>query len=539
VSSKIVEQHIPCPFCTSSDAYCTYDDGHGYCFSCNTFKPPKEDFIVDNFTYEYIPLRGLDRGTLEFYNIRTKCDTSGKPVELGFTYPSGFTKVRSLDHKEFWTVGDSKPELFGFDKFAHGAHKTITITEGELDAASIYQVTRTPCVSVRSASSAVVDIGSVRQQLAAYERIYLAFDGDAIGRDATARVAKLFEHGKVYDIRFTHRKDANEFLQHGEGNDLLNLWHNARVYQPDNIVSDLNDFRSIINTPDQKGVPYPFPTLTKMTYGIRMGETVLIKAPEKVGKTALMHAIEHHLLKETDDNVAAIYLEEPKLRHLQALAGLELGRPVHLPDSGCSNDEVFSAIQHLVKKDGRLHIYSHFGSDDADVLCDTIRFLVVALGCRYVLFDHITMACSVLSGRDDERRQLESLATKLEMMVKELNFSLIMVSHVNDFGQTRGSHYLTKVADITISAERNTLSLDERERRTIHLSIPFNRFCSQTGPAGDIIFNPETYRLTEVNDNERHLNVSEEVRVYNNPANDNWREVDAGELRLNQPLRAA
>lgn len=539
MTSKIVERHIPCPFCSSSDAYCTYDDGHGYCYSCNTFKPAEND--LNDYTYEFLPLRGLDRGTLEFYNIRTKMANTGEPIELGFSYPSGCTKVRSLKDKAFWTVGDSKPELFGFDKFAHGAHKTITITEGELDAASLWQVTRTPCVSVRSAGSAVSDVGAVRQQLAAYDRILLAFDGDAVGREATARVARLFDHGKVFDIRFTHRKDANEFLQYNEGDDLLNLWHNARLYQPDNIISNLDDFRRIISEPNQQGLSYPFPTLTKMTYGIRMGETVLLKAPEKVGKTALMHAFEHHILKETDDAVAAIFPEEPKLRHLQALAGLELGRPVHLPDSGCTNDEVFSAIQRVVKKDGRLHIYDHFGSDSPDVLVDTIRFLVVALGCRYVLFDHITMVCSVLSGRDDERRQLESLATRLEMLVKELNFALIMVSHVNDFGQTRGSHYLTKVADITIDARRDTVSPIEDERRTIHLSIPYNRFCSHTGFAGDIIFDSITYGLKEkeaAND-DGHKVLQEEVCVSDNSGVRAWPKMDARQFRIPDAQRAA
>lgn len=32
--STLIETHIPCPMCPSSDAYCIYSDGHGYCFSC-------------------------------------------------------------------------------------------------------------------------------------------------------------------------------------------------------------------------------------------------------------------------------------------------------------------------------------------------------------------------------------------------------------------------------------------------------------------------------------------------------------------------
>jgi twinkle protein len=451
---------------------------------------------LNDYTYEFVPYRGITRDTYSTYNIRTKVDDTGRPVEQCYDYPSG-KKIRSLLKKDFRWVGESKPGLFGLDKFASGAHKSIIITEGELDAASFYQVTRTPAVSVRSASSAATDVSVVRSELSAYERIYLAFDNDAAGNKATADVARLFDYNKVFHIKFTNRKDANEYLQHDEGTDLYNLYLGAKKYLPSTIVSSFDDFETILKAETPRGVPYPWPTLTKMTYGIRTGEVVLLKAPEKVGKTAIMHAIEHQLLKETDSNVGAIYIEEPRQRHLQSLAGLELKTPVHLPDSGVGTGEVLAALRQVVGRDDRLFIYNHFGTSDPDVILDTIRFLVTSCGCRYILFDHISMAVTGLAGEKDERRALEYLASRLEMMVKELNFSCIMVTHVNDFGQSRGSHYLTKVADITIDAQRNTLSMDPLERNTIKLSIPYNRFCSCTGAAGDLVFDESTYVLNE------------------------------------------
>lgn len=103
----------------------------------------------------------------------------------------------------------------------------------------------------------------------------------------------------------------------------------------------------------------------------------------------------------------------------------------------------------------------------------------------------------------NERKQLEYLISKLEKMVKELDISIIVVSHVNDFGQTRGSHYITKVCDIHISAKRDLMSEDPVERNTIHLSVPISRYPGLTGPAGSIIFDRDTYTFTEqpANDN--------------------------------------
>ena len=500
MSTEIIERHIPCEECGSSDAKCTYADGHGYCFSCQHYFPPEGGHRnTVSYTYEYLPWRGVSKETMERYDIKTKIDASGKPISIGFPYPSGEYKVRELANKHFYTVGKSTPGLFGLDRFSEGTSRYVTITEGELDAASIHQVVGGPVVSVHSASSAARDVGACRSWLNSYERIVLAFDADEPGREAAAGVARQFDPNKVYEIRFDQRrKDANEYLQHGEHEQLKRLWWNARPYVPASIVNSFSEFKDILAEKHKDGVPYPFPTLNRMTYGIRTGESVLITAQEGVGKTEIMHAIEYQLLRETNDNVAAIFLEEPKRRHLQALAGIHLGKPAHLPDSGCSDDEVSRSVEEVVGMDGRLHLYSHFGSTDPEVLLDTIRFLVAGRSCKYVLLDHVSMVISA-GGENDERRALDNFTTKLEMMVKELDFSLIMVSHVNDLNQTRSSRWISKVADVRIHATRD---LDSGSNIVNLIVKDKNRFAGMTGPAGSYAFNPLTRKYTEVaNDN--------------------------------------
>lgn len=500
-NSTIVILHGPCDICGSSDARTTYGDGHSYCHAC----PDKESAYTAGtleahsslFSYEYLSWRGIHKETFAFYDVKTKIDEAGKPVSMGFRYPNENYKIRSIDKKDFWSEkGKPVVGLFGSNKFAAGGHDSVTITEGELDALSLWQCTKKPTVSVQSASTAVRDCIAARSWLNEYERIYLAFDNDAVGADAVRAVAKLFDYGKVFVVKFSNRKDANEYVRHGESDQLKSLWSHAKRYLPDSIKSSLDDFRKILKVKPALGVPYPFKQLTKMTYGIRGGESVLITAQEKVGKTELMHFIEHQLLKETEENVGAIYLEEPEDRHLRALCGIEIGKPVHLPDCEVAEDVVEAALSAVVKKDDRLHLYSHFGSVDAEHLLDEIRFLVSARNCRYILLDHLTMVNSGNSDAD-ERRAIDFITTRLEMMVKELQFALIVVSHVNDNGQTRGSRYPTKVFDITITATRDLQALNLEERNTIQLRVLFNRYCSHTGPAGRIQFHPETYSFTE------------------------------------------
>lgn len=523
MTETISLSHQPCPDCGSSDALSTYVDGHSYCYSCTKYTPPpkskRKKVDLSKYTYEYLPLRGISKETMSFYDVKTRIDEDGRPVAIGFKYPNESFKVRSLSDKSFWTEKSadgaeiSKAGLFGRNRFSAGGARHVTITEGELDALSLYQAIDGPVVSVQSSVVALRDCAADRAWLNSFEKVYLAFDGDEPGRRAVDEVARLFESHKVYHVRFTKRKDANEFLQHGEQDELRRIWFNSKRWQPINIESSLEVFKDIVSNPSKTGVPYPFKKLTSMTHGIQMGETVLITAQEKVGKTEVMHFIEHQLLKETDDAIGAIFLEEPKERHLKALAGIHLGRPAHLPNSGCTPAEVSAAVEAVVKKDDRLFIYSHFGTDDPDVIIDTIRFLVTARACRYVLLDHISMVVSGSAG-DDERRALDYLATKLEMMVKELNFALLLVSHVNDFGQTRGSRYISKVADTRIDITRDLTSPDPIRRRTWDLTLAYARYSGQSGPAGKVVYNPDTYSFTEeeefgfaaANDNTRENN---------------------------------
>ena len=463
--------------------------------------------MSESFTYEYLPWRGVDKSTFSFYDVKTKIDNTGKPVCLGFKYPNDSFKVRDLDAKAFTSVksptGETTAGLFGRNKFSAGSHKYVTITEGELDALSLYQVLRSPVVSVRSSSSAQLDCTTDRSWLNSFERVYLCFDGDGPGREAADQVAKLFDFNKVYHVKFPggDRKDANDYLRAGEGDALKNIWYNARRYQPDNIKSDLETFKKILSSKPVMGVAFPWPSLTEATYGIRTKESVLITALEGVGKTEVCHAIEHALFKNTDANIGAIYIEEPERRHLEALAGLELRQPVHLPDRAATDDEVYEAFRKVVKQDDRLFLYSHFGSDDPDVILDTIRFLVAARSCRYIILDHISMVVSGLKSRD-ATQALDYLSTRLQMMLMELDFGLILVSHVNDELLTRGSRNISKVGNTWIHLSRDLKSSDDRLVRTTDVSIFKNRFAWKTGPICQLLFDPVTYTLSEVaNDN--------------------------------------
>lgn len=514
ISSTVVNYHLPCPNCNSSDAYTVYED-HGYCYSCNHYIPrgaiipsPNLDIpsenptpipVIEDFTMEYLGWRGITSETMRFYKAGTKVDGEGKPFTLAFPYPGGGTKIRKIDSKSFWSSGSmSAPGLFGQDRFSAGSAKSITITEGELDAMSAFQMlgSQYPSVSVRSSSSAAKDCQQAFDFLNSFEKIYLCLDNDEAGQKAARAVAGLFDFNKVFEVKLS-LKDANEYLTSGREKEFKNVWWNSKRYLPEGIVSSLSEFRRILREDgDKPSVPGPYPMLDALTMGIRTGEFILITAPEGIGKTEFIRRFEHHLLSTTSSPIGCIHLEETKGRQLKGIAGIELRQPAHL-SSHVSEDEIDAALAKLTSgRDDRLHIYSHFGSDDPDVILETIRFLVAVCGCKYIFLDHITM---VVTGHesDDERRKLDYLSTKMATMCHDLDFTLFCISHVNDDGLTRGSRNISKVANIRIDLKRNLVAELEEDRNKTFVTVSKNRYSGKTGPAGVLAFDPDEFLLKE------------------------------------------
>lgn len=497
---KITHYRLPCPICSSSDAYHIYEDGHGYCFSCEGFVPSKSMTTDNNsFTFEFIPWRGLTKETMEKYRAATKIDANGNPVAVGFRYPNGAVKIRKIATKEFSSSGDmSNATLFGKDIFSAGSSRSITITEGELDAMSIYQATGYPAVSIRSSSSANKDCHSEIEYLNSFEKVYIATDSDDKGKKAAKVIASLFQTPKVYIVKFSKYKDANDYLQNGESEELKRIWWNAPLYVPDEIVSSYSEIDAIIDKSETKaGVAYPFPTLNTMTFGMRPKEAILFTALEGIGKTEILRAIEFKLLKETDHNIGVLHLEEDDARTIKGWVGYEVQEPVHLPTTRISNTEVKTIYRNITGRDNRVFLSSHFGSDDPDVILGTIRLLVAGYGCKYIFLDHISLVISGLR-EEDERKQLDYISTQLAMMCQELDFTLVFVSHVNDDGLTRGSRNISKIAHIWVHLSRDKTAEQEVERNTTYLTIQKNRPTGRTGPAGKLFFDPTTYILSEV-----------------------------------------
>jgi twinkle protein len=513
---EFVAVHQPCPCGDSSDAFAVNEDGSGKCFSCGKFfsKNKGSNNLVEvspptyadvEFTIESVPHRGLYKGTLDFFNITSKVAVNTKEIlETAFPYPNGSYKCRTAD-KKFYSIGPMKePALFGMDRFDPAAFGAITITEGEYDAASVYQMMdkETAVVSVRSASSARTDVIKNWDYINSFNKIVLCLDNDEYGENAAREIAALFDFNKVFKVPMHKHKDANAYLDAGDHLDFIKAWKKAARYTPDNIISTFAEIEESLKDSQEDMIgTYPFDALQNMLYGLHRGEIIVWKGDEGIGKTETFRAIEHHLLKTVPTSkIAILHLEEDEGTTVKGIATYEDKYPYVHPEHQVDHKTIVDAYKRAVGgKEDRVYIYESFDVEDERAIIDNIRFLVKACGCDFVFLDHITWLATGMDN-EDERRKLDRISQKLKLLAKELRCCINIISHTNDEGKTRGSRNITKVANTVIHMSRDKVNANPEERNKMFYMVEKARTGGNTGPGGFVMFDKESMRLIDGRD---------------------------------------
>lgn len=512
--------HQPCDSCNSSDARSINEDGSSYCFSCEAFTQPTGDVIIPDTTkqikyqaatgnYQAIVNRRLTKETAEKYGALV----TGDKTIFNYYGEDGnepiATKVRTSDKKQ-WSTGDwNKTVLFGQNLFSAGG-KYLTITEGEFDAMSVSQIfDGYPAVSIKNgAGSAAKDCRRAFEYINSFDNVIICFDADEPGQKAAKDVAELFGN-KAKIVKLTDYKDANEYLVAGKVAEFKKQWWSAEVFTPDGIVA-IQDLADAIKIPMVRSqVRYPFPKLDDLLYGIREAELVTLCSGSGLGKSTILREIAFSMLEQSPEPIGLMFLEETPERTARGLIGLDINKPIHLPEVEYTPEEVDESIERLQLHD-RVFLWDAFGSNEIERVLGRMRYLVKGLGCKFIILDHLSILVSDQEG-GDERKSIDKIMTKLRMFAQELRITLLLVSHLKrpdgksledgamtSLGQLRGSAAIGQLSDAVIGAERNSQAADPIERNTTQLRVLKNRFSGETGPADSLFYDKNTGRLTEI-----------------------------------------
>lgn len=530
-------RHEECPKCGSSDALAVYSDSR-HCFSAACGYHSKEGDNMDespmaqavssasreltpkkpldmNGVIAPIPDRRLSQDTCSKYQVTVTYNKEGKIEKHHYPYYNTETgeitgsKVREVKTKGFYASGDLRDTgLFG-QQTCRGTGKYITITEGEIDAMSVYEMfgQKFDVVSLRSgAQSAAKEIKEQLEWLEGYEKVVLCFDQDKAGQVAVEQVKDLFSPNKLKICKLP-LKDASEMLVANKVKEFVQNWWDAKVYQPDGIISGLETWDALVNKRSVKSVPYPWEGLNEVTRGHRPFELVTVTSGSGMGKSQFIRELEYDLLKRTDDNIGVLALEEDVARTALGIMSVAANRPLHLEED-TPVDEL-KPFWESTMGSGRYYLFDHWGSTSADNLLSRVRYMAKALDCKYVILDHLSI---VVSSQDngDERKAIDEIMTKLRTLVAETGISLFLVSHLKrtsgqahedggriSLSDLRGSQSIAQLSDIVIGMERNQQHEDPDIRNTTCVRVLKNRYTGQTGPACWLRYDNDTGRIHE------------------------------------------
>jgi len=431
------------------------------------------------------------------------------------------SKVRVVEGKEFFCTGDiNAAGLFGKQLCPAGG-KYITITEGELDAVSVYQMTGFPAVSVKSSSSAVRDIKSDYEYVNSFDNIILCFDRDEgkmnskgemyyPGQEAANKVASMFKAGKVKIVNLHPYKDANDFLKVNANEEFKRAWWKAQVYQLDGIVCGNSLWDEITKKETHLSVPYPFEGLNEQLYGLRTSEMITLTAGTGVGKTTLLKHIAVHIKNTAPEgvNVGMLMLEETLRESSLGLMSVAARAPLHLPTTKVSDAEMERAFKEVLGE-GRFFFHDHFGSTSIDNIIDKVDKMITQYDCKYIVLDHISIVVSDQQS-GDERRALDEIATKLKTLTVAKDVCLIIVCHLKrvngkpaeeggqiSLSDLRGTAGIGQLSNLVLALERD-LQGGESESNRVRIRVLKDRFAGRTGVACELSFAPPPNKVNKM-----------------------------------------
>lgn len=552
------QNHKECPYtdCGSSDAFSWNPDGYGKCHSCDRGypmkrMPPRFDWVVDKYPLpdlrngktreetlevmddpfetpdvvdsgddfeiaetnvpkvsktsspktqvkQYLPMRGINASTMEKYGVY------GDMEKHFYPYPNGTKKIRVFPKTFRATQGFSADELFGMNLFPAGCSKTITVTEGEIDAMSAFQMLNqgssylNPVVSLPSASPSGKLWENVIKYLDSFKEVILSVDNDDKGQ----RVAEvLFDllPSKVYVVNHGEYKDANDFLTNKQAQAFKTAWWAKKKYSPAGFTAAEDWVKAVTEEEPYTYVETPIEGLNKSARGLVRGGITVIKAPPGTGKTSLFRLLEHDLVMHKDCKVAALHLEEMKSTTARGMATYELGMNVNTKEDAEENDvpesEVIEAVKRVVA-DNKFVAFDVNPQDAIESCLKMVKYAVSVYEVDFIFIDHL-QRLAYLTGVADATSGLTELGVRLVEFAKRKNIGIICISHVNSDGRTKYASAIEEEAIVILELSRDKDAEDAEERNTVQISQSKNRPFALTGAAGRLRYDPSTTIVEE------------------------------------------
>lgn len=444
-------------------------DGSNYC-------PMTEEVVT------YFGVRKISEETLNEFNIMS--DNKGNIVfpffrdgELVF---AKYRKPYKNDGPKEWQDTNTEPILFGMDLASF--HQPLIITEGEIDALSLYEAGCTNVVSVPCGCKNMEWITNCWDWLEKFSQIIIFGDSDEPGLEmANTLMKRLGEDRCMMPSEYPPLiingeekgrpcKDANEIL-YSYGPDVLREL--VEKCEPAPIKGVLN----LASVPfvDPSSIPRVYtriPALDNAIGGLGEGGVTVFTGKRGEGKSTLNGQLLLNAIQQ-GYKVCAYSGELSAYKFLewimaQATESKYIGVKTDIR-SGKNYAAVEPEVQRRIKEwiDGKFYLFDNAYVDDAaqtDAILKVFTVCARRYGCKIFLVDNMMIA---LNSPDEENKAQAKFAAALKAFAVKYKVHVILVAHPRKTKQgesltnddVSGSSAITNLADNVISIEKPNIRI--------------------------------------------------------------------------------
>lgn len=545
-------QTAPCPSCRakgrdrSGDNLVYYDDGSAHCFACgHDLQPGKmhepeelEGMIefkdVGKLPVRSLPLRRIDEASARLYGVRCELDPeTGQPAAYHYPlYRDGV--IAGYQRKVARKPGERQPKdvsrsyadparkttgclPFGAHVAGNGG-KMVVAVEGAEDALAAAQMLRVKDKKYRVVATLGTD-GWKRtlEYFEQFEKVIIAFDMDAAGRQAAKEFAAALTPGKGVVAAWPERwNDPNQLLGNPNGPDIWldSLW-NAKAPEQGAFIFGETAWQIIENYTEPEYIPYPpeFEKLNEQLRGMRRGEISLWTSGTGCGKSAFVRRLKQHIIQATTWRVGDVELEETKEKTIRAMLqyqGRKRLRDMTPAEKRAAHDATYGTNR-LITVDRR----SRLGRGAS--LLGQLKHLRHGYGCDVVTLDHITLAQDELGdGKEGLAAQDKMMADLLEL-VESTGLHICLISHLRKSGtggksfeegampsldDLKGSGSVKQISMDIIALGRNLQHPDPYFQNVTRMRVLKNREDGNVGDADALFYDKDTYSFEKAREEE-------------------------------------
>lgn len=462
-------------------------------------KQPETPIIPKDPAIEYLKSRGISEGTAKRYEITVQTEHENILVfpffdekgELVFVKYRKTDFDKEKDNNKEWCQAQSKPILFGM-KQCNLNHKTLVITEGQMDSLSVAEAGIQNAVSVPTGSKGMTWVPNCWDFVNQFETIIVFGDYEkghiTLLDEVSKRFKKHIKHVREEDYKDC--KDANEILQK-YGKAQIKACVNNAVDVPVSHVISLADVVEI-NPFDIEKMPTGFKELDNLLHGgLPFGGITLMTGKAGNGKSTVASQIIVNAIE--NGHRCFCYSGELPNHLFKAWMTFQVAGASHVfkyqtrwGDEGYNVTDANKALINEWYRD-KIDIYDSSSLDDDEdaSIIPIIEEMISRYLVDVILIDNLMTALDLdISHESDKYERQSRFVKKLQVITLKYKVLIILVAHKrkNNFSKNAndeisGSSDISNLASIVLGYDKDD-NLQEEQRMLI---LSKNRLFGKTG----------------------------------------------------------